>query len=70
MRVKQLIEFLQTVDSNLEVLETRYSDLGPMSLDDWSVIEAVPVNNGEWYTKTDYRAKNKELIKFLHYGGN
>ena len=80
--VKELIEYLKQFPAELEVAETRYSDLQPMDLENWRVMKIVDcyTTNG-YYMRfpTDWQLNHpnpreiilKREVKFvLHFSGN
>jgi hypothetical protein len=72
MTVKDLIALLQKFDQDLLVLNTRYSDLGPLEADDITEIDAVPMANGDWYRRGDYRLESDTAspVRAVHFAGN
>ena len=75
--VREFIEFLKTLPPDIQVVERRYSDCGPMALSDWYVIEGFDTQSSRGYItrfNSDWREKDGEIPgtrrKFLYYNGN
>lgn len=74
MTVKELREFLATFPDDMEVLETRYSDLGPMAFESWGTIQGILKVSGRygWVQRARrWTDENHAKVKdYLHYAGN
>lgn len=83
MTVKELKDFLKDYPDDMEILETRCSDYGPMEIDDWEIVEARRMVGGRygWYQRkyengtlsnNYYKSKTpiSEFKKYLHFKGN
>ena len=56
----------------MELVETRYSDFDNMKLSDWSLVEAVPTDNG-WLMRSHHTMSDENKSKqktYLHFRGN
>ena len=69
MKISDFIHYLQTIqaqEGDLELIETRYSDYGPMEMTSWGVVKAVP--------KRSYIMRAHPSLAeggpYLHYEGN
>lgn len=79
MTVKELVAFLSAYPGDMEILETRCSDYGPMSLESWELVEAVP-QGAEWGRAYDgwlirshptmSAADHAKKKLFLYFSGN
>jgi hypothetical protein len=84
MTVKELRDHLAQFPDDMEVIETRCSDMGPMDLDSWGVVKAIDVRlrrgyimhypendprlSSEWYRR---EIESVGTVRhFLHYTGN
>lgn len=74
MTVKDLREFLANFPDDVEVLQTRCSDLGPMSLDEWGPIQGIQQVSGRygWVQRADMMTdENRARVRtYLHFAGN
>lgn len=64
MTVKELIALLQTFDNDLVVINTRHSDLGYLTPNEISVVEAVPQSGGDWLMRAP---EPEALMSARHY---
>ena len=74
MTVKELREYLAQFPDDMEVLETRCSDLGPMDLDSWNTTEGIQQVSGKygWVQRVNQLTdENRAKVKlYLHFAGN
>ena len=74
MTVRELREFLSAYPDDMEVLETRMSDLGPMSIDAWGTIEGIQKVSGAfgWVQRArQMMDENRARVRtYLHYAGH
>lgn len=74
LTVKALREFLAAFPDDMQVLETRCSDLGPMSITDWGVIEGRQMVSGRygWVQRVEAMTDGNraEVKQYLHFSGN
>jgi len=72
MTVKELVLYLQNIAGNTEIIEKRHSDYGPMKFENWRVIDAVRMADGDWYMKYNHRIKERqgELVQCLLFEEN
>lgn len=60
MSVRDLKAFLAPLPDDMEMLEIRYSDYGPMSIDSWSLVQGIPQSHGDWARRA-YQPLSKTL---------
>jgi hypothetical protein len=85
MTVRELRAFLTQFPDNMDVIETRYSGLGPMSFDSWEEIRAVEMVSGPdgWHERVwpdaaiaqhpGLQLPDDQMARaktYLHYNGN
>ena len=74
MTVKDLRKFLSAFPGEMEVLESRYSDLGPMSLDSWSTIDGTEKVSGRhgWVQRPNAMtdANRAKIKRYVFFAGN
>ena len=71
MNVGELKEMLKQYPDDMEILNDRCSDYDLVTLDDWSVVEAVPQQCWWMRTHTTISEENKKKAsKYLHLKGN
>lgn len=74
LTVKALREFLATFPDDMQVLETRCSDLGPMSLGDWGPIQGIQQVSGKygWVQRVHQMTdENRARVReYMHFSGN
>lgn len=74
MTVKELREFLAQFPDDMQVLETRNSDLGPMELSDWGLIKGIERVSGSygWVQRLNRMTpERRDLVReYLHFAGN
>ena len=74
MTVKELRDFLAPFPEDMEILETRYSDLGPMGLDNWGTILGVRQVSGRygWVQRVGAMTdENRRKVKtYVHFAGH
>ena len=74
MTVKELRDYLGQFPDDMQVLETRCSDLGPMDLNDWGTIQGIEQVSGKlgWVQRVHQLTdENRAKVKtYLHFEGN
>ena len=74
MTVKELRDYLQQFPDDMQVLETRMSDLGPMDIANWGTIDGIEKVSGSfgWVQRVhQLSAENRALLKtYLHFAGH
>lgn len=84
LKIKELIEYLKQFPEDMELVETRYSDLTPMHLNDWGIVQGIyrvkeyktpERERSEWIEliqrPEQLSEENKAKLKsFVHFAGN
>lgn len=74
MTVKEFRAYLAQFPDDMEILETRCSDLGPMELDSWYTVQGIQRVSGKygWVQRAHQMTdENRSQVReYLHYGGN
>lgn len=74
MTVRELRDFLSQFPDDTPILETRYSDFGPMDLNSWRAVQAIERVSGKfgWAERVNAMTEeNRRLVKtYPHYAGN
>ena len=84
MTVKELMNYLKLFPADMEIVETRYSDLDLMEIEDWSLVKAIDTKNKRgyitYYPENDWRLTDSNYKKqiesigqvktYLHFKGN
>ena len=74
MTVREFRDYLSTLPDDMQIVETRYSDLRPMELDSWGTLQGIERVSGRlgWVQRADLLTDaNRALVKpYLHYCGN
>lgn len=74
MTVKEFRDFLETFPDDMQVLQTRCSDLGPMELSEWCAIQGIEEVSGRygWVRRVAAMTdENRARVRtYLHFAGN
>ena len=69
MKVVELIAFLETLNPNLTVCSTRFSDVEDVTADDFRIGQGVRMPHGEWirqqHTYSQPLSGHEFLVDFL-----
>lgn len=69
LTVRDLIDFLQRLDPEMEVIESRYSDYMPMELESWSVVKGVESPGQHWIMR-HHPSISDAGKEYLYFAGN